>query len=169
MDKFRLASARLKSPRIWERTSSIFPSLLLLGGQLHLTLAPQTEFVNSILNFFAAEAPVDDGKVALQPQPVGHILRPRRQIQLGMQLDLALHHRRIGAHRQPQQIFDPRLVHGYIEVDVASRFSLDTYDVSPRGQEGMEKLRLHRLQVGVSVGAVHNGVELGVQRAPCGR
>jgi hypothetical protein len=52
---------------------------------------------------------------------VSYILRSWRQIERGVQLDLAHHHRRIGTHAQAQQIFDPGLIHGYVEVDVPWR------------------------------------------------
>jgi hypothetical protein len=42
------------------------PFPLVLGGQFYLTLAPQAELVNLALDLGAAEAPIDDGKVALQ-------------------------------------------------------------------------------------------------------
>jgi hypothetical protein len=80
-----------------------------------------------------------------------------------MQLDLTRHHRRIGLHSQAQQIFDPRLVDGYIEVDVASRLALDAHHIPPGDEGGMQEPGLHRLQVGISIGAIHDGVEIGVQ------
>jgi hypothetical protein len=76
---------------------------------------------------------------------VSYILRSWRQIERGVQLDLAHHHRRIGTHAQAQQIFDSGLIHGYVEVDVAPRFSLDSHHISPCYQEGMEKLGFDQL------------------------
>ena len=56
--------------------------------------------VNPILDFWAAEARVGDGKVALQPQPMGDVLLYGRQIELGMELKLAFQYRGVGAHRK---------------------------------------------------------------------
>ena len=79
-------------------------------------------------------------------------------------LSLALHYRRIRAHRQPQQIFDPGLIEGYIEINMAPRFPLHAHHIPSRDQEGMQKLRLNRLQVSVPIGAIYNRVEFCMQR-----
>ena len=57
-----------------------------------------------------------------------------------------------------------RLIEGYIEINMAPRFPLHAHHIPSRDQEGMQKLRLNRLQVSVPIGAIYNRVEFCMQR-----
>ena len=95
---------------------------------------------------------------------MSHILRTWRQIQFGLEFEVALQYRRICAYAHPQQILNPGLLHIDVEVDVAPWLSLHPHHVSSSGQEGMQEMCFDRLQVGVAIRAVHNGVKFSVQR-----
>ncbi len=90
--------------------------------------------------------------------------RAWRQIEIGMEGDLAVHERLRVFVGEVEKVFECAGVDGDVEADVAAVDVGDANDLAFGNDVGVAKPGVDGLEPGVAVGAVDNGVEFGVER-----
>ena len=103
-------------------------------------------------------------KCSRQFQSVGHASFARNKAQAGRHLYGSGHHGRGGAHTELEQIFNPRASDYHVEFYVMTRGRAHANHRPAGCKRGVQERGFHRAQIGVSGGAVDDGVELRMER-----
>ncbi len=85
-----------------------------------------------------------------------------RNVEPGVESDVAAHDGWLGLHRELEEIFDAAARHVDGEADVVA-LAVDVGHGAPRGEVGVKQRGVHGIERGVAIGAVDEGVEGGLE------
>src|SRR5262245_6859354 len=103
-------------------------------------------------------------KVPVELQPVDDFLLARRQQQLRLQRQAPEHHRRRRLDGELQHVLNEAVLDRDRDVDRAAVDARMRFDRSAGVDRRVLQLRVYLLEIGVTVRAVHDGVEIGLER-----
>src|SRR5712691_12029803 len=129
---------------------------------LRASLCALAQCSDLLLRRCAGELDCADSERAVEVQPVGDVLFAGREYESRLEAD-DTGHWRLPAHRQAHQVFDPAFANGNLECDGLALGSGCAFHPSSRLEAGAQKAGIHWFEIGVSVGAVHDRMELSLK------
>ena len=141
----------------------VLHGLALFVGLLRFALAAEAELVDFALDLVGDEVDAGEGEGALEAELVDDGGWAGRQIEFGVELELAGHDGRLIFDGEQEHVVDVAGVDGDVEADVAALNAGNADDLALGNDVAVQEPGIDGLEPGVAIGAVNDGMKRGVE------